>query len=319
VAAAAGLALALSLATVVVVRGAYPVLGVESTHPEQAIMLYDLAQLSVREGELLYGPEYFPSQRLDSVREVTHPLQLAGVYVLAERGELLSWPLPADVADELRGDWLSAVRRNVGEWLSMRWEMYSRTIGLSGPTWWVYQTVSPDNPPEHQLTMEGPTKLMWEYLDVFTADPNPTGGPLHRVWVYLVLTAVAAWRLLRHGWADPPRRLLGLLGVVSLLYNATWFVGAMEPQYRFVYPNVVFGVVVVLGWIGLDVVPAARRRWSGVAAGDPGQRQEEAAEEQLQADHHAGGARDDQAELAPGVEVPEVRTAPAGERDDPAG
>jgi hypothetical protein len=263
---------ALVIASVVgALRVAYWGLDVQAAHAEQGPMLYDLFQLSERGHEVLLSPSYYPAQDRTALEQAVRPLQYdSTLHQLLEQPGALWYPVAPAAIGDLHHDWFRAVRDHPGRWLSVRFQLYGRLLGITGPTWWVYHPLAVDNPPDSRPSFEGPTKWTWEYLDLFTADPNPTGGPLHRVWVYLLVTAVAVWRLFR-GPADPSRRLLALLGVASLIYAAGWFVGAMDNQFRFMYPNVVMGVVVAVAWAGLNWRDRRARRAlvEPVSGGDP--------------------------------------------------
>jgi hypothetical protein len=246
-----GLAAAVCAVVVGVVRTASWALDVQAAHAEQGPMLYDLFQMSEREHALLLSSSYYPAQDLARLERAVEPLRYdATLQALVAQPGVLWYPIGSDRIGDLHHDWFRALREHPGTWLSVRFQLYGRLLGVTGPSWWVYQPVAVDNPSDSRPTLTGPTKWTWEYLDLFTADPNPTGGPLHRVWPYLLVTAVATWRLGRSR-TDPARRLLALLGLASLVYNAGWFLGAMDEQYRFMYPNVVLGVVVAVGWAGL--------------------------------------------------------------------
>jgi hypothetical protein len=312
-----GLVVGMLVLVVGVQRIAYVAIGVQASHPEQAPMLYDLMQLSVRGDEVLMGPSYFPAQSVDPLRATVQPLTYDGPLAALRASGAITYPVPPNLAGDVRDDWLHAIVEHPIGWLRVRSELYGRNMGITGPTWWVYHPLTVDNPPSARPRFSGPTRAMWEYLDAFTANPNPTGGPLHRVWVYVLATAVAAVALARR--RDVAARLVALLALASIVYNAAWFVGAMDLQYRFMFPNVALGVVVVGTWAGLAVRGRRARRASALGAGAGAhEADEEAAEDELQADDHAGGARDGDAHLPAGVEVPEAHLAPAGEGHRPS-
>jgi hypothetical protein len=271
---AAGTLAAASLMLVGVVavqRAVYVALDVASWHPEQGAMLYDLFQLSEREHELLLDPSYYPGQDLAALEEAAEPFRYNSVLApLIQTPGNFWYPVVGTSYERLRSDWLDAIADHPTSWLSVRWELYRRVIGISGPPAGAFHPYVIDNPPSSRPSLSSaPTRWMMKYLGRFTPSARPDGGPLHRAWPYLLVTAVAVVRLAaRH--EHRTRALLALLGVASLLYNLAWFFVAMEDQYRFVYPNVVLAVVIVISWAGLARRDHQGRRLeaSEVAAGD---------------------------------------------------
>ena len=84
------------------------------------------------------------------------------------------------------------------------------------------------------------------YVELFdaTSVPDPSGGIIFDVWIYLLLAAVGAWFLLPR-WRDPRALVLGSLALSSLTYQLGAFL-SMGVQYRLEVPSVATGLVVLL-------------------------------------------------------------------------
>lgn len=220
---------------------------VDSSHPEQATYLYDLAALSVREHQVLFSPGIYPAQDLATLEANFSPTVVNTL--LFGPAPPLPFPVPAGQEAALRDDWLSAVLDHPRGYMAIRLELWKTQVAWTGKTEWIYHPFVDPNPWGYEVSNPSLDEPLQDYLQS-TADQYLRGGPLYEVWVYLAFT-VLGLGYLRHG--DPARQVLGWCCFASLVYQATIFVGAMGVGYRLTYPSVV--VVLAVAVVGLrDVV-----------------------------------------------------------------
>ncbi len=237
--------------------GLNSLMGVQSVHPEQYIYDFDLAGMSTRENRDLFPHSIVPPSRLAAVKSLFflddvspevaapgHPLPLA----------LLT---PTQVAAERSAE-ISAVTADPGVWFGLHWDEFMRQIsitrepnvimhpGIDGNPWGLHASF-----PSLDNTARG-------YVEAFDATnaPDPQGGVIFDVWIYLLIAAVGVGALWR--WRDPRALVLGALALSSLTYQIGAFL-SMGVQYRLEYPTVVSGLVVLIAG-GRLLLGRARQR-----------------------------------------------------------
>jgi ribose/xylose/arabinose/galactoside ABC-type transport system permease subunit len=99
-----------------------------------------------------------------------------------------------------------------------------------------------------------------DYLDVFVIDRHLRAGIVHRVWIYLLLAAGAAWLLLRR--RTPLAVAVGLFAASAWTLQVGLFFGATTNTYRYELPAVVAGLAAAA--IAMRIALVARNAESGV-------------------------------------------------------
>ena len=230
--------------------------GVKSTHPEQASYIFDLAAISHRSGELLLDEVVFPAQDIALLDKYFNPYTIDPI--IFGKDPPLRFPVPADHVDELRSEWLHAIKKYPVVYAHERWQMWTRQIAWSGEAWWIFHPYIDDNPWGTKYAFERPKLDHWlqKYLYAFTKS-NQQGNLLHRVWIYLIGACIGLAGLRSR---LPSRRLMGWICASVLLYQASVFIGTMGALYRYSYPCVVLVLCVVV-IAAFDVAGSIRCRW----------------------------------------------------------
>jgi hypothetical protein len=231
------------------------VLRARSLHIEQVVFDYDLAALSRQEGRVLFPRDIF-TQDLAHIRRWSNTLQADELEF--GPGEAVHVPLTGRSYETLRSAWVSAVREHPLDYLLVRLKLGLRMAAVTGPADPVFQ--DPPAAPGFLPRFPRLAQPATAYLFLFTENHNAfAGGPLHRPWLYLLaLLAGSLWFLWRRA-----RRLdwlLGLLCVALLLYAAVVLFTAPSAYYRFLYPDVVGGALVVILFAAEAVTAIGRRR-----------------------------------------------------------
>ena len=112
-------------------------MGARDVQPEAQLYAYDLTGMSVREDEVLMGPEAFPSQDLEALREQWDESSVLPVIVPVGEGLVLVDEGSPEAIEELGEDWKEHVRERPGAYLAVRWEMFQRILGVSDPPTYV--------------------------------------------------------------------------------------------------------------------------------------------------------------------------------------
>jgi hypothetical protein len=227
-------------------------LGTKSSHPEAALYVYDLSQLSRYEKTLLLP-------RSDLIRPET---ALSQVESTAGTGSLIpliwgSHPIVRDpvstsgyLAADLQHAWISAILHHPLGYFEERSALLGMQLTITHPIPWVYQVPPSLNYPPLSSALQ---RAGLDYLSPFTRGPltEQQGGQLYSVWVYLLLTIIA-WAVLRRRGGG--YRQITNLAIAIVLYCAVMFFATTEGDYRFVYPIVVVGTV-------MAILALPRRLW----------------------------------------------------------
>lgn len=241
---------------------------VERRAPEQALYIYDLANLSVRARRVLFSPSVYPAQDLDLLERRTNVYSVNPL--LFGDGAPIPFPVPPSALDDLRRDWRHAVKTYPVAYSRIRWKQWTRQIGWSGNTWWIYHPEVDSNSWGYKTRFDSIDDGVGEYVEAFASNDNLDGGVVHRVWVYMTVNSLAALLLFSR---ESRRRTIGWLNLAVLAYAATFFVGAMGVQYRFSYPNVVVALLSLPAIASaVRVLPAqiaARRQTKSTASSKP--------------------------------------------------
>ena len=218
-------------------------LQVVPAHPEQTVFLYDTIGMSLRDGEMLLPPEVFPAQDLAELRQRTSVASIDGA--LFNQPVLIPVPVAGNLVDDLREIWFDAIRDHPAVYLDTRWDLWLQQIGWSADVLWIQHPFVDRNPWGYRPTFPELEQRANRYVSSFASSPSLEGGSVHKVWFYLLLD-VAGLLYLKH--RDRQRQVLGMMCLTALLYEATFFFGAMGNQYRFSLPAV--AIALIIGCVG---------------------------------------------------------------------
>jgi hypothetical protein len=218
-------------------------LGTQSTHPEQALYIYDLAQLSKAQDTLLFPATVIvPHENtLEDLRRVPAGSLAPIVYGRKRLIDFGPERLSPTQASSLQHAWFSAIAGDPVGYVNERVRLGLALMAVDQPSFWTYQ-VPPDTPT--QLPISATLRQYGiDYLEQFSTGVNVYGDVLYTGWIYFGVLVAAVPLLLR-------RRLLGDVEVAA-------FAGAMAlfqfviiftiPAliYRYEYPIVVAGTAVL--------------------------------------------------------------------------
>ena len=230
-------------------------------HPEQAVLLFDLVGISVREGEALLPPEVYPLQDVDALRRRTGDTTIAGAIYGPEA--ILPFPVADEHLDELRDAWWRAVRQHPAAYADTRWDQWLAQLGWTRNVLWVQHPSVDPNPWRYRPTFHRLDAAANDYVAWTASTPGLDGGLVHEVWVYL-LVDVAGVGYLRS--RNLGRRAVGGLALAAVLYEGTLLLAGTGSEYRFGLLTVAAGLVAGIV-AGHDAVAGAvARRRSRTAA-----------------------------------------------------
>jgi hypothetical protein len=244
------------VAALVLQLGATKAVGADPVHPEQYVYLYDLAGLSIRDGESHFPRDVYPS---GDVGTLAAESSLDSIIPLSF-GTDAAIPMPrtADQVAEMRDAWLDEVEDEPLEYLDWRWEAFEKQIGLTGPAVWVYHPVIDPNDDGYAIAFPALNDIAGGYQELF-ADRYLNGPTFQLAWFYLVLALCATVVLFV---LPGTSRVVGALALSTWTYQVGLFFGTMGTQWRFEFPVaaislITFAVAVKLAY---DRIRAGRRR-----------------------------------------------------------
>ena len=233
----------------------YDVIGASRTYVQQQLFQGDLAELSVRTHQVLEPRFIFPAQNLKAL--ATHTSPYTALPLLEGPGHPLvrtrhAAPFPSLVNGledtTLEHDWLDAIRAHPGSYVLERWQLWTHLIGWTAPVYEPYHPGIDQNPWGYRATF-GPMDraVMW-YLSRFESG-NLNGGPLFRIWPYLLIGVVVTADLVRRR-RRATLRIVGCMCGATLVYYLGYMVLAMGNGFRWAWPTVTAVVVALV----VDVV-----------------------------------------------------------------
>lgn len=251
------------------------VLQAAETHPEQGTYDYDLVALSLREDQVLLPEDMYRRQDLTYLDRYSHTSSVFDISALLF-GEHAAIPIPVEGSrlESLRQAWLSAIRERPLDYLGVRLDNALAQLTITSAPLYAYYAAPPAAygfpvafPALHDAAMR--------YVAVgSTNDPvnGNRGGPLQHVWPYvLVLVAGVVVGLVRRRPAADA--VVALLAAALLLYAVTISLLSPGVQYRYIYPSVVAGAVLLVV-LAADAArwlwATARRRLRALGPGTPG-------------------------------------------------
>lgn len=200
---------------------------VRDTHAWQGSLLFDLAGMSVKTGELLFDPSLKLLRKgttIELMKERYNPRHPGSLFYDENIIRLTSDP------ERLRGlaqNWLRAVREHPGAYLASRWRIYRNLLGLTRtkPAYMVFAEID-DNPYGYVLRASPVRDRVVSAFDWLSSTP------LFSVWLYvfgcllLLLVSAAA------AWSGGSALALGL-SASGIGYHLTFALLAASDDYRY--------------------------------------------------------------------------------------
>jgi len=234
---AVGLGIGATVVMMGVQAGILVAVDTRSMHAAQNTMLYDLTTLSKREGTMLLPKVADPGQNLSLiVRGTTVEGDEQLIYA---PGAPIRWPLEGADYRTLTHSWESAILHHPYGYLSDRLQSGLQLLGVTHPEFWLFQEPGPDMAPKFPAL----NRPALSYLSATTQSGNNLyGSVLYDAWIYVLILAAASVVLWRRTRAD---RVLALLAAAVLVYTLVTIFAVPEMLYRYVYVDVVAGIVLL--------------------------------------------------------------------------
>ncbi len=235
-------------------------IGTKATYPQQATFVYDLGQLSKTEGTDLFPRDVLVPHRdtLRYIEDTVKPGTLA--QLIYGRVAVVDTFITGGPESDLQRAWIDALLHHPFAYLEERSELALAQFSVTHPSYWTFQPP----PGGRQFRPLTPALQQYglDYLIPFSSGGNLYGDVLYSVWFYLLLAAVSVPVLARRrGVGD---RVLAGFGVSILLLAVAVFFTAPELVYRFSYPIVVGGAVLLAAMLPRPrSVPATESSGSG--------------------------------------------------------
>jgi hypothetical protein len=200
-------------------------------------MIYDLTTLSKREGRMLLPKVADPGQNL--------ALIVRGTTVEGDESLIYSpdapirWPLEGADYQTLTHSWESAILHHPYGYLSDRLQSGLQLLGVTHPEFWLFQEPGPTTVPKFTAL----NRPALSYLSATSLNGNNLyGSVIYDAWIYVLVLLAASVVLWRRTRAD---RVLALLAVAVLAYTVVTIFAVPEMLYRYVYVDIVAGIVLL--------------------------------------------------------------------------
>lgn len=218
--------------------GATKATGAESVHPEQYLYLYDLAGLSVRDGENDFPPDVYAGK----VSTLAQTSSVDSIIPLAFGDPPpIGMPRPADQVDEMRDAWLDQITDDPGQYLEWRWDAFMKQVGITGPGVWIYHPFVDPNEFGYSIAFPALNDIATGYQENF-GNAALEGHTWQLAWVYLLFSLAAAIVLFVAGGAA---LIVGALALSTWTYQVGLFFGTMGTQWRFEFPVALISLICV--------------------------------------------------------------------------
>ena len=214
--------------------------GTVSTHPAQAAMVYDLAQLSKEEHRVLLPPSVDPKQSLQAIENGTSVLLVDPL--LFGPNPPVKFPVEGAAYSDLKSAWEKAILHDPGGYLAERLRLGLWMLSIGHPSYWLF------NPTDSFVQAHPKYQMIntwgYDYLDVFTLGPgHETGDRLYDGWIYAAILVVGGGILLRRPATE---RVIGGMSIAILIYTFILEFSGPGELYRYVYPMVATATVVAV-------------------------------------------------------------------------
>ncbi|MBO0728137.1 MAG: hypothetical protein J2P57_02685 [Acidimicrobiaceae bacterium] len=253
-----GLGLLGTVGLLLVQYGVQSAVGTASTHPVQSTYYYDLAQMSKEEHKVLLPPELDPGQ---SLATIDTSIDVHGAYALFfgklfSYGPVVHFPVEGQAFTTLQKTWKHAVLHDRGAWLRERARVGVWMLSIGHPSFLLYSAPAQGYPPAFpSLNRAG-----FKYLTALAEGPvtpfgnNQYGDFLYDGWIYALISVAGAIVLWRRTKAE---RVISGLTIAMLLYTIVLAFAGPGELYRYIYPLVATGSVVLV----LLLAPLASNLW----------------------------------------------------------
>lgn len=217
-------------------------IGVRNVNPEQYVFIYDLEMLSHDLGRNLFPPDVM-ARRGFAVIEQFYSIDSVNPLLFSPDPPVRT-PLAQGPVRSLGRAWKSSVVEHPLNYLSGRFALWLRQISVTRAPDFIYHPVVDPNELGLKVRYVSLNDAAKDYVEAFANPRTLDGGPLHFVWVYLLVNIGGAFVFLRTRMR-PAQRLVGLLGVAMVTHQSGLLFGAMGTQYRFEFPVVAVGAVML--------------------------------------------------------------------------
>jgi hypothetical protein len=236
-------------------------LDVAEAYPSAQLYMYDLGAMS-RDDNANYFPKSITKDRSEGFAK-TYTNDDSMVPLLAGENHPITYPVTKADAAALGKAWRDRITGDPLAYVSERLRLFFRQIALTRPALQTYHPWIDQNPFGYSTRWTGINGTASDYLDAF-ADDGYNGGIVYRVWLYLLVCIAGAVVFLRRWtWGAV---ILGGVGVAALTYQVGIFFGPMGTNYRFEFPTVVLGELMLAALIGLALTLRRSRGATATAA-----------------------------------------------------
>jgi hypothetical protein len=214
-------------------------LGVEDVHPEQYVMIYDLAAISHHERENLFPRSVMPKRGM-RVLDRFWNVDVVNPYIFGPEAPI-KLPLSDRALSSLRDSWLDAIVHHPITYLKARFEIQGHQIGIGRPADWIYHPVIDGD--ALPIRNPGANEAAKDYVEGFADEYLRGRPPFYILWLYLLMAVAAGAWLLRRARQTPSLLAVGALGIGALTLQVGLLFGAMGASYRLEFPMVVASIV----------------------------------------------------------------------------
>jgi len=236
------------------------VIHAEAVHPEQQTLEYDLISMSIRERRMLLPPDIYPRQDLAYLEKLWSPV---GFHLLLWGGFAAIPPkVEGAQLDSLRSAWVAAIRQHPIDYLRARQDNAVWQLTIKNDANFVNQTPGQPAGSGYRQAFPALHDRLADYLTIGATrdrDGDLVGGPLHRVWAYLLVLALGV--IAGFGSRRRTGAILGLLSMALLMYSALVVLFSPLATFRYMYPTVATATVVAVamivaaaGWLGRRLI-----------------------------------------------------------------
>lgn len=237
-------AVGLSAAVAVLVAGSLHLIDVSRIRPAEP-QVSDLIRLSMRSGDQLLPDVANPNAvTVERMLEIASPYTVERLLFGCGFDCIAQWQTDEQM-DAVRSAWWDALRDDPLEYVAMRWQLFSRQIGLSGNTRNPFLPADIYDPFGIHPAFPRLANRATDYQLTFNQGLEwSQAGAIHRTWPMVLLNGVAAVAALlkRRG-----SYLAVFLMASSLALLATVFGFAPQDEFRFVAPSIVMGLIAFAG------------------------------------------------------------------------
>jgi len=241
----------------------YRVAGVIDQSPEAPVMLADLDEMSSRQRTMLLPESVLIGDvslaDLESLSTIYNPDPLW--YGFTEKR--VDYMLDKIRLGEVRSAWISAVRRWPLVYLAVRWKLFERQVGISGASRNFYLPSEIQNSERIRVRFDGISPFATSWIQIGLGAHSWVPKYLRRAWLWLIGFGMVWLAVARsRSSSSVDRASVHIVGVGSILYLASLFVGATDLQFRFVAPLIVIwstGMIFVSRSVGSSCSAAGHR------------------------------------------------------------